>query len=152
MAVNDVSDPEILELMKQVEEYRLVANFGPEKVDSERVKLLYKKDSDFTAYDPAPPVGGFIGWDDYWVAYHQIFDKYSVCKFEFNDDLRMFRRGETAWCSVSARIFGTSRDGADFHKDVRGSLVWVKEADRWLVTHEHWSAPRETLLTSGEMV
>lgn len=152
MAVNDRTDPEVLQLMERMEEYRQVSNFGPEKVDADRALKLYKKDDDFMAYDPAPPTGGFLGWSDYWDAYHKIFDKYSIVKFDYGDDTRIVRKSDVAWVSTSAVIQGKTREGADFLKEIRGTLVWVKEGADWLVAQEHWSACRQYATQGGEVV
>ena len=61
MAANDNSDPEVKALMQRVEEYRRLYDFKRRPFDRESVAHLYKKDEDFTAFDIAPPVGGFSG-------------------------------------------------------------------------------------------
>lgn len=152
MAVNDGNDPEVVELLERVEEYRRLYDFGTERFDREAVKHLYKKDEDFTAYDVAPPVGGYLGWDRYAVGWYEVMDKYQEIHFTYHDDLRAFRRGEVGWTSVSTRWNGRSIAGVEFSKDVRITLIWVKEAGQWVITHEHASSPRLTELASGEKV
>ena len=152
MAVNDRSDPLLVELLNTIEEYRRGYDFGTEKFNRGTVEHLYKKDEDYTAYDVAPPVGGYLGWKRYSVGWYEVMDKYKEIHFKFNDDLRVFRRGDVGWTSVSAKWFGVSVGGESFNKDFRLTLVWVRENGHWVITHEHASAPVLQSLSSGEKV
>jgi ketosteroid isomerase-like protein len=152
MPASDRSDRLVIELLDRVEEYRRLYDFKDGRFDRNAVEHLYRKDEDFTAYDIAPPVGGYIGWDSYRVAWYEVMNKYREVHFTFNDDLRVFRRGDVGWSSVSCRWYGRSVAGAEFHKDIRITLVWVRENGTWVVAHEHASAPRLTELPSGEKV
>jgi ketosteroid isomerase-like protein len=152
MPANDRTDPWVVELLNCMEEYRKNYDFGKETFNREAVAHLYKKDADFMAYDVAPPVGGYIGWDRYAVGWYDVMNKYKEIYFKFNDDLLVHRRGEVGWVSVSAKWYGISTGGESFNKDFRLTLVWVRENDAWVITHEHASAPRLTELASGEKV
>lgn len=152
MAVNDLSDPEIVALMAQVEAHRKGYDTGVEPIDRQKIEHLYKKDTDFTGYDVAPPVGGLIGWEAYAKAWYEILHKYKEMHFKIGDDLRVFRRGEVGWSSASYVLEGVSAGGAPFHKECRMTMVWVKEPQGWVITHEHASVPRLAELASGEKV
>jgi len=152
MSANDRSDPEVGVLMQRVEEYRRLYDFKGQKFDRAAVAHLYKKDEDFTAYDIAPPLGGYLGWSQYSVGWYKVMDKYREIHFEYLGDLRVFRRGDVGWSSVSCRWHGITAGGAPFSKDIRITLVWVKEQGEWVITHEHASSPRLTELPSGERV
>ena len=152
MAANDRSDPEVARLLDRVEEYRRLYDFGTARFDRGAVQHLYRKDEDFTAYDVAPPVEGYLGWERYSRAWYEVMDKYSEIHFRFNDDLRAFRRGDVGWSSVSSTWSGRTVAGIDFSKEVRITLVWVLEQGAWVITHEHASSPRVTELPGGEKV
>jgi ketosteroid isomerase-like protein len=152
MAANDTSDPEVKALMQRVEEYRRLYDFKRRPFDRESVAHLYKKDEDFTAFDIAPPVGGFPGWSQYSTAWYRVMKKYVEVNFDYLGDLRVFRRGDVGWSSVSCRWHGVTSGGASFSKDIRVTLVWVRENGEWVITHEHASAPRLTEVASGESV
>ena len=53
------------------------------------VAHLYKTDDDFTAFDVAPPLGGYIGWEIYSGGWQHVMNKYSEIHFKFRDDLRV---------------------------------------------------------------
>ena len=152
MPANDVSDPEISVLQGLLEEYRGQYNIADGKLDRTKVEHLYKRDADFTAFDIAPPLGGYIGWDVYAAAWYKVLNKYSQINFTFRDDVRIFREGDVAWMSFSPDWFGKSAAGDDFHKEMRMTLVWVRKDGQWQITHEHGSSPRETTLAGGEVV
>jgi ketosteroid isomerase-like protein len=141
---NDRSDPEICALLDLMEEYRRALDYGDGPFDREAVSPLYRQDDSFTAYDLAPPTGGYIGWDAYAAGWYRIMNKYSHFRFLYNDDLRVFRKGDVAWASVSFRVTGRSAGGEAFDKDGRVTLVWARENGKWLIVHEHVSSPRIT--------
>ena len=151
---NDLSDPEIANLMARIELYRTQYNIADSAVlDRASVEDLYKRDADFTAFDIAPPLSGYIGWNAYAEGWYKVLTKYSRIVFDFHEDLRVFRNGDTGWMSVSADWHGTTRGGEAFHKEMRLTLIWLREADGvWRITHEHGSSPRTTQLAGGEVI
>lgn len=152
MNVN-INDPEITVIVERLEKYRTQYNFIGPLFDRSEVEDLYKRDAEFQAFDIAPPLGGYIGWDAYAAAWGKVLSKYSRVDFTFHDDLRVFRKGDVAWVTVSSDWSGLSREGESFHKDMRLTLVWVRDNDGiWRITHEHGSSPRTTQLASGEVI
>lgn len=153
MAVNDPYDPEIQTLQRLLEEYRQQYNIGPGALDRSKVEHLYKMDADFTAYDVAPPIEGYVGWEEYKIGWYKVLEKYSEIRFSFREEPRIFRNGDVAWMSVSADWYGKSKGGDDFAKQFRTTLIWVRGEDKcWRITHEHGSAPRTYALAGGEVV
>ena len=141
---NDISDPEMDTLLGLMETYRRALDYGDGPFDREAVSPLYKQDENFTAYDLAPPNGGYIGWQAYAAGWYRIMNKYAHFRFIYYDDLRVFRRGDAAWASVSFHVHGRSVAGETFDKDGRVSLVSVREGGQRLITHEHVSSQRAT--------
>src|SRR5438445_1799203 len=97
MAINDMSDPEMPVLLRLMEDYRGLYDFGTGPADRRRLEQLYKMDEDFTAYDLAPPARGYLGWEEYSVAWTRLLNKFSEFHLSFNDDLRVLRKGDVAW-------------------------------------------------------
>lgn len=153
MTLNDPNDPEIAVLAALLEEYRTQYNLETAGMDRASVEHLYRMDEDFTAYDIAPPLEGYKGWSSYGAAWSKVLTKYREIRFEFVDTPRIFRHGDVAWISVAADWFGTSREGDEFAKQFRLTLIWVRGEDRrWRITHEHGSATRTYALAGGEVV
>ncbi len=148
-----LADPDLAELRARIELYRTQYNIeNTSAFNRASVENLYKRDAEFTAYDIAPPLGGYIGWDAYAAAISKVLNKYNRVVFDFRDDLRVFRNGDTAWVSVSADWYGTSKGGDEFHKEFRTTLIWVRQDDVWRITHEHGSSVMNTTLPGGEVI
>lgn len=146
-------DPEIAVLRDRVEQYRRQYDIGNGPLDRSAVEHLYKMDDEFTAYDIAPPLAGYIGWDAYAVGWYKVLEKYGEIRFTFREEPRIFRKDDVAWMSFSADWSGRSRAGEDFAKEFRLTLIWVRGEDgAWRITHEHGSAPRLYTLASGATV
>jgi ketosteroid isomerase-like protein len=136
-----------------MELYRQQYNFDGRALEPSGVEDLYKKDADFTAFDIAPPLGGYQGWEAYSVGWRKIMSKYSKITFTIRDDLRVFRVGDVGWVSFSADWGGVTAAGETFNKEFRQTMVWVREADgHWRVVQEHGSCPKTTTLPGGEMI
>lgn len=146
-------DPELIALRAVLEEYRQQYDIGDGALDRSKVEHLYKMDEAFTAYDIAPPLEGYKGWDAYKVGWYKVLEKYSEIHFVFRDEPRIYYKGDAAWTSVSADWCGKSKGGDEFSKQFRLTLIWVRGDDgRWRITHEHGSAPRTYALAGGEVV
>ena len=152
MAVPREDDPEIAVLRARLEEYRLQYNLDTAALDRSAVEHLYKMDADFTAYDIAPPLEGYKGWEAYGTAWAKVLLKYSEISFIFIDEPRIFYKGDVAWMSVAAIWSGLSKGDERFEKKFRTTLVWVKEAGHWRITHEHGSSPITTTLSGGGII
>lgn len=151
--MNDATDPEIAVLAERLEQYRRQYDGSGGALDRASVEHLYLMDERFTAYDVAPPLEGYIGWDAYAVGWYKVLEKYSSIRFIFRDSPRIFRKGDVAWISVAADWFGTSKGGDDFAKQFRLTLIWLRGEDgQWRITHEHGSSPRSFTLAGGEIV
>jgi len=146
-------DPELTVLAALLEEYRRQYDGSGGALDRSKVEHLYQMDDAFTAYDVAPPLEGYVGWDQYAVGWYKVLEKYSEIRFVFREEPRIFRKGDVAWMSVSADWFGKSKSGDDFAKQFRMTLIWVRgDEGRWRITHEHGSSPRLYTLAGGEVV
>lgn len=106
MPANDPHDPEISVLRGLLEDYRSQYDVGAGALDRSKVEHLYKMDADFTAYDIAPPLEGYKGWDQYKVGWYKVLDKYSDIRFTLREEPRIFRKGDVAWMSVAADWYG----------------------------------------------
>ena len=52
-------------LLELMETYRRALDYGDGPFNRDAVSPLYRQDEIFTAYDLAPPNGGYIGWEAY---------------------------------------------------------------------------------------
>jgi len=70
-----------------------------------------------------------------------FFDKMTSGKVTLKDDLRVTRRRSVAWSTVTLHFSIAMKSGQTIELDARQSLIWEKRGRRWLIVHEHTSAP-----------
>jgi ketosteroid isomerase-like protein len=103
---------------------------------------FYQQTERLFAFDLFPPADGFQGWDAYAEELSAIVARSS----EFNvymreDTFRYARNGDVAWMSASIDVDGKTMDSTPYAMQARQTVVLEKIGDRWLVAHEHISAP-----------
>jgi ketosteroid isomerase-like protein len=104
---------------------------------------FYAKDADLVFFDVAP--FKYNGWSEYKNGVQQaFFDKISAGKLTPNNDLKITRRGDVAWMTLTFHLSFTLKTGQAMEIDCRHSAVWLKRRGKWLIVHEHISAPLPT--------
>jgi ketosteroid isomerase-like protein len=84
----------------------------------------------------------YNGWAEYKRGVQKsIFDQISAGKLTPNDDLKITRRGDVAWMTLTFHLSLTMKTGAAMEIDCRHTAIWVKRRGKWLIVHEHVSAP-----------
>lgn len=107
----------------------------------ENAAKYYAKDANLIFYDIAP-----LKYND-WAEYKEgvqksFFDTISSGKLTPNmNDLKITRRGNIAWTTVTFHLSATPKAGGSMEIDARHTAIWEKRAGRWLIVHEHVSAP-----------
>ena len=102
----------------------------------------YAKDADLIFYDIAPMK--YHGWKEYHDGVQKyFFDTASSAKLVPNmDDLKVTRRGDVAWTTVTFRLTSTPKAGGqETHLDARHTAIWERRGGHWLIVHEHVSVP-----------
>ncbi len=101
---------------------------------------LYAPDADLVFYDVAPLK--YQGWAAYAEgAQRRFLDGAARVAFTPNDDLRATERGNVAWTTLTVHLAASFRDGRTLDLDCRHTAIWEKRRGRWLIVHEHLSAP-----------
>jgi ketosteroid isomerase-like protein len=128
-------DAEFKELIREYYEAWSTAN--PDKPAP-----MYAKDADLVFYDVAPLK--YTGWDEYKVGVQKnLFDAMASGSLTPKDDLKVTRRGNIAWTSVTAHFSAKMKDGKAMEADIRHTAIWEKRGGKWLIVHEHVSAPMQ---------
>ena len=108
--------------------------------DADQAAPLYAKDAGLVFYDLAP--FAYAGWSEYREGVKKtFFDKMSSGKVTHKDDLGVTRRGNLAWTTVSLHMSIDFKDGKTAEIDARHTAIWEKRGGKWLIVHEHVSAP-----------
>jgi len=101
---------------------------------------FYARDASLVFFDIAPLK--YNGWAEYKEGVKKNFiDTVSSAKLTPNDDLKVTRRGGVVWTSVTFHLSGTTKAGAKMEVDGRHTAIWEKQGAKWVIVHEHLSAP-----------
>jgi uncharacterized protein (TIGR02246 family) len=101
----------------------------------------YAKDADLIFYDIAPLK--YNDWAEYRAGVQKAFiDVISSGKLTPNlNDLRVTRRGNIAWTTLTFHLSATPKAGGSMELDARHTAIWEKRDGKWLIVHEHISVP-----------
>jgi ketosteroid isomerase-like protein len=94
-----------------------------------------------TFFDVAPLK--YDNWDEYAAGVKKEFGGYKAAKFEVNDDARIYPSGEYVWGTATIKFDMTTGSGKRELGTFRWTVVWQKKEGKWLIVHEHVSAPME---------
>src|ERR1044071_1730655 len=110
-------------------------------LNPENPAKYYAKDADLIFYDIAPMK--YNGWAEYKAGVMKaFFDNITSGKLTPNlDDLKVTRRGNVAWTTLSFHLSGVLKAGGSMELDARHTAIWEKRAGHWLIVHEHISVP-----------
>jgi ketosteroid isomerase-like protein len=109
-------------------------------LDTNGPASFYAKDASLVFFDIVPLK--YSGWAAYKKGVQQgFFDKISGGKLTPNNDLTITRRGGIAWMTLTFHLSFTLKTGAAIELDCRHTAVWENRGGKWLIVHEHISAP-----------
>src|SRR6266540_3316385 len=84
----------------------------------------------------------YDGWAAYRDGAQKLFlDGATSLKFNVNDDLKVMRRGNVAWTTRTMHLKADMKDGKPVEFDGRDTVIWENRGGKWLIVHEHFSAP-----------
>lgn len=115
---------------------------GEGALDLDAVARFYAQDPRDTYFGLFPPAAGFVGWPAYAEGMRRtVYDALADYVAVPNEDLRLRRVWTVAWTTVTFRATGRFRDGRPLAQAGRHTAVWERRERRWLIVHEHLSAP-----------
>lgn len=101
---------------------------------------LYAQDADLIFYDIAPLK--YNGWPEYRDgAQKYFFDTSTTAKLIPNDDLKVTRKGDVVWTTLTFHLSAAMKDGSKVELDGRQTSIWEKRSGKWLIVHDHISVP-----------
>jgi ketosteroid isomerase-like protein len=107
---------------------------------AENASPYYAHDAGFVFYDAAPLK--YDGWAAYRDGAQKLFlDGATSLKFNVNDDLKVVRRGTIAWTTRTMHLVANMKQGKPIEFDGRDTCIWENRGGKWLIVHEHFSAP-----------
>lgn len=110
-------------------------------LNAENPAKYYARDADLIFYDIAPMK--YNGWAEYKAGVMKaFFDNITSGKLTPNlDDLKVTRRGNVAWTTLTFHLSGLLKAGGSMELDARHTAIWEKRGGHWLIVHEHISVP-----------
>jgi len=109
-------------------------------LDPDKAAKFYAKDADLIFFDVAPLK--YNAWSEYRAGVIKAFtETMSSGKLTPNDDLKVTQRGTVVWTTVTFHLSATPKAGGSMELECRHTAIWEKRRGKWLIVHEHVSAP-----------
>jgi ketosteroid isomerase-like protein len=109
-------------------------------LDPDKAAKYYAKDADLVFYDVAPLK--YNNWGEYRAGVLKAFtETMSSGKLTPNDDLKINQRGNIVWTTLTFHLSAKPKAGGAMELECRHTAIWEKRGGKWLIVHEHVSAP-----------
>lgn len=106
----------------------------------ENAAEFYAKDADLVFFDIAPLK--YKGWSEYKAGVMPAFiNNVTSAKLTPSGDLKITRRGNVAWTTLTFHLSAKPKAGGSMEVDARHTAIWELRDGKWLIVHEHVSAP-----------
>jgi ketosteroid isomerase-like protein len=92
-----------------------------------------------TFFDIAPLKYG--SWDEYEKGVKGVLAGYKSAKFTVNDDAAIHANADIVWATATVAEQMTTKAGKVEMGNFRWTVVFANEDGKWLIVHEHVSAP-----------
>jgi ketosteroid isomerase-like protein len=83
----------------------------------------------------------YSSWDEYQKGVRQVLADFKSAKFTVNDDAELHPAGKYVWGTATVKDEMTHKDGKVDTGTFRWTVVFEQQGGKWLVVHEHISAP-----------
>ena len=109
-------------------------------LDASKQKEFYAQ-GPHVFFDIAPLKYG--SWDEYEAGVTKELGDYKAATFRVNDDLQIHKAGDAYWVTSTIASDMTKKSGKREMGKFRWTAVFEKKDGKWLIVHEHVSAPME---------
>ncbi len=92
-----------------------------------------------TFFDIAPLK--YDSWDAYEKGVQNVVAGYKSAKFTVNDDASIHPHGDLVWGTATVKEEMTTKADKVEMGSFRWTVVWENQGGKWLIVHEHVSAP-----------
>lgn len=83
----------------------------------------------------------YNSWDEYEKGVKGVLAGYKSAKFTVNEDAAVHPNGELVWATATVKDEMTNKSGKVEMGTFRWTVVFENEDGKWLIVHEHVSAP-----------
>jgi ketosteroid isomerase-like protein len=109
--------------------------------DLEKQSQFYAKGSGHLFFDVAPLK--YSSWQEYRDGVAPSLKDAPKVTYALNDDIEIHPAGPVTWVAATLTMSGQSPQGEKETLYLRWTAVLEQQDGRWLITHEHVSAPAE---------
>jgi ketosteroid isomerase-like protein len=92
-----------------------------------------------TFFDLAPLK--YSSWEEYEKGVVNVLADFKTAEFTVNDDAAIHPAGSYAWAAATVKEDATMKSGKREMANFRWTVVFEKQEGKWLIVHEHVSAP-----------
>ena len=92
-----------------------------------------------TFFDIAPLK--YNSWDEYEKGVKGVLAGYKSAKFTVNDDAAIHAHGDLVWATATVKEEMTNKAGKVEMGSFRWTVVFENQDGKWVIVHEHVSAP-----------
>jgi ketosteroid isomerase-like protein len=115
---------------------------GWSSADIEKQGQFYVQGPDHLFFDVAPLK--YNSWEEYKAAVAPSLKDSPKVTYTLNPDIQIHPAGNVTWVDGTLEMGGTTAQGEKQSISLRWTAVLEQQADgRWLIAHEHVSAPAE---------
>jgi ketosteroid isomerase-like protein len=111
---------------------------GWSTLDTANVAKFYAS-GPHTFFDITPLKYG--SWDEYEKGVKGVLAGYKSAKFTLNDDADVHAHGDLVWATATVKEEMTTKAGKLEMGVFRWTVIFASEEGKWLIVHEHVSAP-----------
>jgi ketosteroid isomerase-like protein len=112
---------------------------GWSTLDPANVAKYYATTGAHVFFDIAPLKYG--SWEEYAKGVQGLATTYKSARFTLNDDIAVHPHGDLVWLTATVADQMTTRAGKVEMGNLRWTAVFENEDGKWLIVHEHVSAP-----------
>ncbi len=113
---------------------------GWAQLDASKQKQFYAQ-GPHVFFDTAPLK--YNSWDEYEAGVSKELNDYKAAKFTVNDDAQIHKLGNGYWITSTVASDMTQKSGKREMGTFRWTAVFENQGGKWLIVHEHVSAPME---------
>lgn len=83
----------------------------------------------------------YSDWAEYQKGVTEILKSYKKLKLTLNDDAQIHTDGNLTWTTATVKEDGVTTAGKHELATLRWTLIFEKQAGKWMIVHEHMSEP-----------
>ncbi|MGZ4730796.1 MAG: YybH family protein [Terriglobales bacterium] len=99
----------------------------------------YYDHGDYNFFDIAPLK--YSNWAEYEKGVTELLKGYKSIKLTLNDDTQVHTDGNLTWTTTTVKEDALTNAGKREMATLRWTLIFEKQAGKWMIVHEHMSEP-----------